>query len=148
MKYNSRIKTICSGRRRGVGGILQGNWGMLTHNSHSFLCPQSSGMAQTFGTNVCPHFRRDSSCTSQPCCRSPRIQVRCTGNRRCETSGTWILPLTHNIVYTAGWTRSRRSRPLCTCFLKFKKKKKKKGWVTDPVNVIYKNKHRFWRKCL
>lgn len=23
------------------GDILQGNWGMLTHNSHSFLCPQS-----------------------------------------------------------------------------------------------------------
>lgn len=75
-------------------------------------------MVQTFGTNMCPHFRRDSSCTSRPCCHSPGIQVRCTGSRRCETSGIWILPSTRSTVCTGGWTHSHQSRPPCTCFLK------------------------------
>lgn len=74
-------------------------------------------MVQTFGTNMCPHFRRDSSCTSLPCCHSPRIQVRCIGSRRCGTSGTWILPSTRSTVCTDEWTHSRQSRPPCTCFL-------------------------------
>lgn len=64
------------------------------------------------------HFRRDSSCTSRPCCRNPHTPARCTGSRRCETSGTWTLPWIRSTVCTAGWTRSRQSRPLCTCFLK------------------------------
>lgn len=38
--YNSRIKTVCGDRRSDAGDILQGNWGMLTHNSYAFLCPQ------------------------------------------------------------------------------------------------------------
>lgn len=91
---------------------------MLTHNSHSFLCSQSSVMVQIFGTDMRPHFRAYSSCTLRPCCHSPRIQVRCIGSRHCETSGTWILPLTRSTVCTGGWTRIHQSRPPCTCFLK------------------------------
>lgn len=40
VKYNSRIETVCRDRRSDAGDILQGSWGMLTHNSHSFLCSQ------------------------------------------------------------------------------------------------------------
>lgn len=98
---------------------------MLTHNSHSFLCSQSSVMVQIFGTDMRPHFRADSSCTLRPCCHSPRIQVRCIGSRHCETSGTWILPLTRSTVCTGGWTRIHQSRPPCTCFLKRDRAKKK-----------------------
>lgn len=128
VKHNSRIKTVCRDRRSDAGDILQGNWGMLTHNSHSFLCSQSSVMVQIFGTDMRPHFRADSSCTLRPCCHSPRIQVRCIGSRHCETSGTWILPLTRSTVCTGGWTRIHQSRPPCTCFLKRDRAKKRQGF--------------------
>lgn len=98
---------------------------MLTHNSHSFLCSQSSVVVQIFGTDMRPHFRADSSCTLRPCCHSPRIQVRCIGSRHCETSGTWILPSTRSTVCTGGWTRIHQSRPPCTCFLKRDRAKNK-----------------------
>lgn len=104
-------------RLKGLGVYFTRKLRNANWEQSKFLCPQSSGMAQTFGTNMCPCFRRDSSCTSQPCCRSPRTQARCTGSTRYETSGIWILPLTRSTVYTDGWTRSRRSRPLCTCSL-------------------------------
>lgn len=113
MNSNSIIKTICRSRGGIEGSILQG--GKLTEQS---LIPLRSVL--WFGTKMCPAFRRDSSSTSQPCCRSPRTPARCTGSRRCETSGTSTLPSTHNTVYTDGWTRSRQSRPPCTCFLKGK----------------------------
>lgn len=106
----------------------------------AFLRPQSSGVAQTFGTNVCPRgFRRDSSCTSRPCCRSPRTRVRCIGSRRCGTSGTWILPLTRSKICTGGWTRSRQSTRRCTCSLQPKKGAQRRE-SQNPVNVVCGNK--------
>lgn len=100
-----------------------------------------------------PHFRRDSSCTWQPCCRNPRTRGRCTGSRRCETSGTWIPPSTHSTVCTDGWTRSRQSRPPCTCFLKWgqKRKKERPGRATVSHGCsncfIKTSAFCFWRNC-